>query len=499
MAQDPSGSSKDPKGKQKGESAQPASPQSTGGAPPASGQGEPAAVMQIDPEKLKEILQALAAAGGLPITVAQAPLNPIDLRPRLVQLTPVTVAFPPCSDVLLALINRQTTPKDDITKFFEEYFTFGDHAIVFEPPGSSLGQVLDTDLLNCLLGITPITGEQGTASSFLFGWPSPWCLPPSCVTLNGNRRLEGGPFTSPGPANIKRLFLGDLLWLFFFERMGIFKILGVILDDYATRGGYPISNGSLQPDQQHVLRDDVTALVLEAMCRQTKAGLSSTVRDRDASYRRAWGWTSDVGRPLGLPTQVNKGMSQLFHKFLQAAISFNTAKRLAVAIRGTISPGTTAASLATLVEISDTLTQLKQRFEYFHYGRSYYNTLSGIVWTIAGLTVLRELRTTLGIPAAFNEPHEFIPAAYDLLVLKRPPTQTEVNRYEVHKDLATFGRNLLLDIEVLNEKDITPVVGELERWLAQVEGDIEAYRKAYRDLTGVDLGAPGTPAIEQEA
>jgi hypothetical protein len=300
-----------------------------------------------------------------------------------------------------------------------------------------------------------------------------------------------------GESGIKRLCLADVVWLFFFERMGIFKILGAILDDFATRGGYPISNGSLRPD----LRDDITAVVLEAMCRQTKAGLSSTVRDRDATYRRALGWTSDVGRPLNVPAQVNKGTSQLFHKFLQAAISFNTAKRLATAIRGTITPGTAAASIATLVEISDTLTLLRQRFEYFHYGRNYYNTLSGIVWTIAGLTVLRELGTTFGIPAAFEQPHEFIPAAYDLLVLKRPPTQTEINRYEANKDCAELGRNLLLDIEVLPENALRnpQANGELERWLAQVEGDIEGYRKAFRDLTNVDLGAQGTPVIEQEA
>jgi hypothetical protein len=480
MAQDPSGPSKDPKDKQKGEPTQASAAPSAGG--PAAGAEERP---PIDTEQLKQILQALAAAGGLPIAVTQTPLTGVDVRTPLRNLKPVTVAFPPCSDVLLALINRATSPKDDITKFFEEYFTFDDHEIVFVPESSSLQEVLDGGLVRCVF---PNGGG--------FGWPPPWCLPPTCVTLDGNRRVA--PLDS-GVLGVRRLLFGDLLWLFFFERMGIFKILGAILDDFATRGGYPISNGSLQPDQQHVLRDDVTALVLEAMCRQTKAGLSSTVRDRDASYRRVLGWTSDVGRPLNIPAQVNKGTSQLFHKFLQAAISFNSAKRLAVAIRGTISPGTTAASPATLVEISDTLTLLKQRFEYFHYGRTYYNTLSGIVWTIAGLTVLRELRTTLGIPAAFNEPHEFIPAAYDLLVLKRPPTQTEVNRYETHKDLAEFGRNLLLDIEVLNEKDTRQVDGELERWLAQAEGDIEAYRKAYRDLTGVDLGAPGTPTIEQEA
>jgi hypothetical protein len=91
-----------------------------------------------------------------------------------------------------------------------------------------------------------------------------------------------------------------------------------------------------------------------------------------------------------------------------------------------------------------------------------------------------------------------VPAAYDLLVLKRVGAPNEVNRYEVHKNCAVFGRNLLLDIEVLNEKDTTPN-GELELWLTQVEGKIEGYRKAYRDLTGVDLGAPGTPVIEQDA
>jgi hypothetical protein len=89
-------------------------------------------------------------------------------------------------------------------------------------------------------------------------------------------------------------------------------------------------------------------------------------------------------------------------------------------------------------------------------------------------------------------------AASDLLVLDFAPTQTEVNRYEAHKDCAEFGRNLLIDVEVLDERD-TAQNGELERWLALVEGDIEGYRKAHRGLTGVGLAALGTPAIEQDA
>jgi hypothetical protein len=224
---------------------------------------------------------------------------------------------------------------------------------VATPQGAPLDQVLDPGLLQCTGG-GPII--LATDTGLAAGWPPPWCLPPTCVTLSGNRRLTGPVPPAQPTLDLNRLFFGDVLFLFSFgARMGIFKILGAILDDFATRGVFPISDGSLDTAS---LRDDVTALVLEAMCRQTKAGLSSTVRDRDATYRRCLGWTSDVGRPLNLPSQVNKAASQLFHRFIQAGSSFNTAKRLATAIRGTTTPAA-AASLATLTEISDTLPPLK--------------------------------------------------------------------------------------------------------------------------------------------
>jgi len=462
--------------------------------PGRSGDSPPMAT--IDVELLRQVLQALAAGGGVPITVSPAELPVVTrLAEELAKRPPVTVAFPPCSDVMLALFNTQTTPKDEeVTGFFEQYFTFAEHQIVATPQGNvALDQVLDPGLVECISGSPIILGRDTASAS---GWPPPWCLPPTCVTLRGNRRLTGPRPPKRTDLRLHRLFLGDVLFLYFFgDRMGLFKILGVILDDFATRGAFPIPNGSLDTAGY---RDDIAAFVLEAMCRQTKSGLSSTMRDRCATYLRCLGWTTDDCRPLNLPSKVNQGFSEGFHRFIQAGSSFNTAKRFADAIRGATVPAA-AASVATLVEISDTLTLLKQRFEVLHYGRNYYNTLSGIVWTIAALGLIRELRTTLGIPPAYEQPHEYVPAAYDLLVLKRTGAPSGVNRYEMHKNCAVLGRNLLLDIEVLNEKDTAPD-GELERWLAQVEGEIEGYRKSYRDLTGgVDLGAPGTPVIEQQA
>ena len=113
------------------------------------------------------------------------------------------------------------------------------------------------------------------------------------------------------------------------------------------------------------------------------------------------------------------------------------------------------------------------------------------------MAVVRELRTTLGIPPAFGAADEFIPAAYDLLVMKRAVTHGETNRFILHRDCARNGRDILLDLEVVDFRDVAPA-GELEKWVTQVEAKVEAYRTAYRTLTGVDLGASATPAVEQQ-
>ncbi len=155
-------------------------------------------------------------------------------------------------------------------------------------------------------------------------------------------------------------------------------------------------------------------------------------------------------------------------------------------------------SVATLTSISDTIDLMKRTFDAFSYGRNYSNTLSGIVWVIAGLAVIREMRTTLGIPSEYEDPNKFIQAAYDILVAKTSITSSESNRYDIHRDCAEYARNILLDIEVINYKDIEKD-GDLELWMDIVEGKIEGYRTAYRSLTGIDLGAGGTPIIEQQA
>lgn len=396
-----------------------------------------------------------------------------EIGKRLFSESRIAIAFPPCADVFLSQIDTKDINYDAAT-FFNEYFERTRHTIFTDQSLPS----------RFMCGSDDVAGTTGTTVNSLNG-----CLPPSCVTLRG---IRGSATKVTAPTDrIKRLFVGDLMWLFYFDRMGIFKILGALLDDFASKGRFPTDISD--PN------NELTAIILEAMVRQTKTGLSSTVRDRDSTYRRAIGWTSESGRKLGIDSQTNNAFNNLFYKFIQNALIYYNDRRLATAIQGTAANA--KPSTQTLVSIGNTMILLKRAFEPFLYGRNYYNTLSGIVWTIATIDLVKNLRGSLGIPAAYEQPYEFIPAAYDILVAKRPITPAEENSYELHKTCAENGRDLLLDIEVLTETEMkdTSETGPLSTWLNLVENRVEAYRTAYRSLTGVDLGEKGTPRIEQQA
>jgi hypothetical protein len=393
---------------------------------------------------------------------------------RMAQENPIAVNIPRCSDLLLSLIDPERDPesKDDVVKFFIEYFSFDKHEVIL-PEGNK-------SFLTCINKTKSIN----------------WCLSPSCITLKGIRRLSNPSRTIDGNTDvrIRRLFIADLIWLFYFERMGIFQILGALMDDYAIQGKIPISN------------DGLHALILESMIQLTETGLASTVRTRDSSYRRCLGWTSDTGRKLNAEgrqkskAEVNSGFNNLFHRFIQSSLEYYRDRRLAAAIQSQSQPG--RPSVATLITIGDTINVLKKSFDPFDYGRNYAITLKGIIWVIAGLALIRNLRTSLGIPDKYDEPYEYVPAAYDILVLKKSITSSEGNRYVLHKECAEDARDILLDMAVLeaDTQSFANPGGELENWLDLVENRIEGYRTSYRSLTGIDLGAtPGaTPRVEQQ-
>jgi hypothetical protein len=417
----------------------------------------------------------------------------------------ITAIFPPCADVLLArspieetsgmtTINGNTGVEEiTVARIFREYFAFRQHTILPGAKPEDLKKELPEALLLCQGSITPPVGTA-PASAVLRQWPTGACLSAGCVTLEGDRHIYQLPDMESSEKKIKRLYIGDLLWLFYIERMGVFQIIGKILDEYAYNGGIPMSNGIVHPEQ---IKDDIVTVILESMVRQMEAGNSSKTRDRDSSYRRCLGWSSEAGKKLGMSSVVNNGFTTMYHKFIFLALEFYRDKRLAIAIRSVTAQNGGTTSAATLVSIRDTLSMIKKSFENFNYGRNYHNTLSGIVWAIAAMATVRDLRATIGVPPEYKQLHQFFSAAYDILILKRPITQTDSNRFEAHIECARNGRDILLDIEAVNFEDTSPN-GDLETWLNIIESQVEGYRTAYRTLTGVDLGASANAVIEQQ-
>jgi hypothetical protein len=234
---------------------------------------------------LRSLLARLAIAAG-------PPPAPVNTQALLAKKPRVTVAFPPCAGELLSLV-RPAEPNDEIAGFFREYFRFTRHRVFGQDLNGQeldlqLAGVLDADLLGCLAG--PPGGPVITRS--VPAWPSDCCICSPCVTLDGNRDPPPSPL--PNSGGIRRLFAGDVVWLFYFERMGLNQILGAILDAFAYNGRLPISSGAVEPG----VLDDVVGLVLEIMVRQTSMGLASRARDRALLLRRAIGWTTETGRKL---------------------------------------------------------------------------------------------------------------------------------------------------------------------------------------------------------
>jgi hypothetical protein len=372
--------------------------------------------------------------------------------------------YPPCMEVLLSLV--PTDLKDFVREDFDDYFTFE----------AALPDVSDA----AVAGVNPALVALLRRSKL--NWLPECCSCLPLVVLKGKRNLPP-PGLEVDPRH-RRIYAGDIIWLFYYERMGIFKILGALLDDYATRGQFPISSGAIDPTS----RDDNAAQVLEIMVQQLKSGSASSVRERDSSYRRVVGWTSDVGRQVGSTAIPNPNVDALLKQVVKEILAFYRDRRLAQAIQGTIS-GSTPPTTSTLTAIGDTLRLLKQHLERFDYGRNYYNVLNGIVWVIAGIALVRELRSSLGIPIAYDSPHEYIPAAYELLVAGRSASNADPNRFTVHRTCARNGRDLLMDIDGLTDADLAAPIegGPLDAWLRLVETKVEGYRTAYQTLTGLDL------------
>jgi hypothetical protein len=289
--------------------------------------------------------------------------------------------------------------------------------------------------------------------------------------------------------NIDQPLIGDLVWLFYYDRFGIFKIISAIVRDYQFQGKYPITH-----------TDPTVISQLEDIINAMNTGTWPNVRDRDSTYLRCLGWSLRQASSADTGIQINYVFGNQFHKFIQLATIYYSEKQVAVAIRGAARVSA-PPSFATEAAIRDTLDRLKRSFESYLYGRNQLNTTRGVAAVFLNIDVTEKLRSSIGIPSGFNTPEQYLPAAYDILVLKRSPNPSTVKRYKLHQDLAESANNILLQIDALDTSQNNIVAGtsrtELSLMLDNVESLIETYRTAYKEVTGVDLGKV-TPEVMQE-
>ena len=271
---------------------------------------------------------------------------------------------------------------------------------------------------------------------------------------------------------------GSVIWLYFYERMGIFKILGALMDDYNYRGKLPISSKSQNNTPDATLQ---YSELMDTICTLYRMGVGSNLRDRITLYQRVLGVS--IENNLNIDSEKNDNFMRHFNKLVSYSIDFYQNKQLAQAIRDT-NNNAFRSSVATQTAIRDTILVLQKNFEVFEYGRNRLNTFIGIATVYATICLLRMLKDEIGIPRQYNEPDEFIPAAYDILVLKRPTTSSETNRFTIYDNCASFGFRLLTDIELIEANQLTTIsIGSpLDAWLNDVEGTVEGYNNAFKSI-----------------
>ena len=282
--------------------------------------------------------------------------------------------------------------------------------------------------------------------------------------INKNFQLD---FTTNG------VTVGSVLWLYYYERMGIFKILGVLMDDYNYKGKYTIS-GSRKDESGNVI---AYSTLMDMICTLHRLGISSNLRDRICTYQRTLGVS--INNSLGIESERNQGFMQNFNKLIDNMLEYYKSKQLAVAINTGNQP---RSSVATQTSILDSVRLLQQQFESFQYGRNTTNTFLGIATVQATLCLLNMLRTEIGVPTQYEKPEEFVPAAYRILVEKQSlTTPNDANRFIIYDNCASYGMRLLTDLETADINQLTTIGtgATLDLWLDDVEGWVEGYRNAY--------------------
>jgi len=169
--------------------------------------------------------------------------------------------------------------------------------------------------------------------------------------------------------------------------------------------------------------------------------------------------------------------------FIKAALTYYKDRKLTKAIEGMV--GRDAPIDSSVISIKSIIDDLKTKFRVFDFGRMYYNTLNAIIWFMAGLSLIWELRTMF---TPYQDFYQFLSASYEILSEGgSSSTASNSTYFKLNHICANTIRSILLDLEVLDTTNIL----EVAIWLDLVEEKFESFRVAYLQLTRTDLALSG--------
>ena len=307
-------------------------------------------------------------------------------------------------------------------------------------------------------GIKQVAAKGPDPSTCLYRLPEPLGYPPS---------------TPPCP--LVRLYIGDLMWLYFYERMGVFRMLKRLIDDYSRYGRFPIEWKSAER--------------LETLTRLAQSGEASAVGERAAAYLRGFGWSCEgLQAPAGI--QANLSFDSNWRSFLRNALAYYPGKIISALFSQPPRP-----SGSSVVAVCDAACLLWESFKPFETSSNYSATYYGLAWAVGTLCLIEldDIKNALGMSDSTAGPAA-ISAAYEVLVLGQPPRGMDSSRYMVHNDCARYGRRILLDLQGLKNSQMNSDNTDLKLWLEDgvTESNIEGFRSAWQRLTGEDL-SPAVP------
>jgi hypothetical protein len=408
--------------------------------------------------------------------------------------------FPDCADFLLSIVKLNFNPgfipavhgQFLSYKLFNDYFTRAQYIpynYLSDDDKKQYSAAFTESICNPPPVLLTKSKKQLESNEKL---PSNCCIPCSCITLGGFRRVDKyNPATTydpnsglsssltsppqflpaaPPPLVLEDLFFADLLTVFWLDLMGIWDIIDAMIKDYFHYGQKPLEIGRL------------SGMVLETMGRLQKKGLSPSKIDLEGLYARTLGWQKP-DNPRQLTNAVtNFGFNNLFHKLIVQMLHLIAQEEIIDAV----TQAATAPPVAHEIALMDTLLLMKETMRLFRYNINWHTTLNALVWFTAGLAVLEQNRDPYGIPETHSSPAQYIQDAYSIWVKKEPLTVSMyTNRFLTYSGLHDSARRLLFSIEALDITNPRNV-----RVFAFLEaGTVKEYSNAFKILTGIDLGA----------